>query len=235
MEKKKLASLLAVIGIMFITMGVSYANYSSKWTGTTENTIKSGSVKFHYQEGNRSINLTNSIPLSDENGKTQLQYFDFTITSQTSNEMNIPYYITIRKKGNDNSLNDVVKFYLTEIDNNIEKPLTLQTGNSVEKYNLLTPYVNTAMNITQAKNEKVLYIGDVPTNTTNYEKKYRLRMWLSDSVDVSDYYQTITGSCSDPNYTTKEDCEQNRKDWTEVATGSEKTFTVTVNVYTAVN
>ena len=87
MEKKKLASLLAVIGIMFITVGVSYANYSSKWTGRTENTIKSGSVKFHYQEGNRSINLTNSIPLSDANGKTQLEYFDFTITSSTSNEM----------------------------------------------------------------------------------------------------------------------------------------------------
>ena len=227
-SKKTQVTSLAILGILFITAGISYAFFTYSREGLEENTIESGAITFHYQEDSRSISLTNAMPISDEAGIAQENYFDFTITSKTSNTIKIPYYVTVKRKGNDSSLDTSVKLYLTEVNNNVETPLTLENDKQISKYSELATYVNDSLNITAAKNEKSLYRGIVPANSANYEKHYRLRMWLTDGLEFT---QNITGSCSDPTYTTVEDCEAANKDWTDVATPVEKEFTATVNVY----
>ena len=233
-NKNTLASILAILGVLFITIGASYSFFNYSKEGKAKNVIESGYVKFHYQEGDRSITLNDAMPMTDEQGKGQDKYFDFTITGD-SNAVHIPYYVTVRKKGEDNSLNSAVKFYLTKVsnkgkNNESEQPVTLETGNQVSKFSELNVYTNDTIGITAAKNERVLYTDEGDTGALDFSRgiNYRLRMWVDKDVT---YSQTETGSCSDPTYTTRDDCVAAKKDWTDVATSEEKTFTVTVNVY----
>ena len=71
-------------GITLITAGVTYAFYSYSKSGSTESTIRSGKVTLHYDEGGmQGISLSDALPMSDEQGKVQTQYFEFRITSDT--------------------------------------------------------------------------------------------------------------------------------------------------------
>ena len=227
-NRKTVIASLAILGIVFITAGISYAVFSYSKSGIKGNSINSGNIVFHYGEGGRSVSLTDAMPMTDAQGKAQNNYFDFTITSKTNSAVKVPYKVTVKRKGNDSSLDSGIKLYLTEVNNNAETDLTLANNNVVSKYSELTTYTNTSLNITAAKNEKLLYEGEVPKNSNSYEKNYRLRMWVSDDYNFS---QTVTGSCSDSTYTTRETCVAANKDWTDVATATEKTFTATVNVY----
>ena len=227
-SKKTQVTSLAILGILFITAGISYAFFTYSRDGLKENVIESGSIKFHYQEDSQGISITDGMPVDDNTGKSSNKYFDFSVTSTTSSKIKIPYYVTVKRKGNDSSLDNAVKLYLTEVNNNSETELTLDNDKTISTYGELANYVNNDLNITVAKNEKSLYRAIVPVNSNNYEKHYRLRMWLTDGIEFT---QTVTGSCSDPTYTTAEACVEAHKDWTDVATTDQKEFTVKVNVY----
>ena len=234
MNNYQRGSLLSMIfGIIFITIGMSYSFYSYGENGTTDNTISSGNIRFHYGEGNRGINISDAMPIPDDEGIIQEKYFDFTITSKTSSSK-IPYYITVRRKGNDTSLDNAVKLFLTEVtnkntSNENENPVVLANNKSISKFSELTTYTNASLNIDSTKNEKILYKGEVPKNNTNYKKDYRLRMWVADDTT---YNQTETGTCSDSTYNNEVDCKGAGKDWTKTASAVSKSFTLTVNVYT---
>ena len=225
---KKISISAGILGILLVTVGITYAVFSYSKNGIKGNSITSGNIVFHYGEGGRSISLENTSPMTDEQGKAQTNYFDFTITSKTNAGVKVPYTITVKRKGNDSSLDSGIKLYLTEVANNTETDLYLANNKIVSKYSELATYTNASLNIDATKNEKVLYKTTVPQNANNYEKNYRLRMWVSDDYNFS---QTVTGSCSDPTYTTRETCVAANKDWTDVATSTAKTFTATINVY----
>ena len=104
---------------------------------------------------------------------------------------NIGYQVTARKKTGSTLANSAVKVYLTEV-NGTEQELLLS------KYSELSQ--TDKVDISKY-DERILYEATVPANTSNYEKNFRLRMWVSDDTDFTD------GSMND------------------------KTFTLTVNVY----
>ena len=104
MNKKKnlILTLLAVLTVILITGGVTYAFFSYAKTGTTDNLITTGSITFLYTEvdgvGN-GISIQNAFPISDDKGKVLTktnEYFDFKVTSKTGNDK-IPYEVTARK------------------------------------------------------------------------------------------------------------------------------------------
>jgi len=103
----------------------------------------------------------------------------------------IGYQVTARKKTDSTLANSAVKVYLTEV-NGTEQELLLS------KYSELSQ--TDKVDISKY-DERILYEATVPANTSNYEKNFRLRMWVSDDTDFTD------GSMND------------------------KTFTLTVNVY----
>ena len=196
-KKQIIITLIAIISLIVITVGVTYAFFNYAKEGTTDNTIKTGTITFLYTEVSgvgKGISLTEAYPVSDSIGKVQVgegKVFDFKVTSNISMNSNIGYQVTARKKTGSTLANSAVKVYLTEV-NGTEQELLLS------KYSELS---QTDKVDSSKFDERILYEATVPANTANYEKNFRLRMWVSDDTDFSD------GSMND------------------------ETFTLTVNVY----
>ena len=196
-KKQIIITLIAIISLIVITVGVTYAFFNYTKEGTTDNTIQTGSITFLYTEVSgvgKGISLTEAYPVADSIGKVQVgegKVFDFKVTSNISMNSNIGYQVTARKKTGSTLANSAVKVYLTEV-NGTEQELLLS------KYSELSQ--TDKVDISKY-DERILYEDTVPANTSNYEKNFRLRMWVSDDTDFSD------GSMND------------------------KTFTLTVNVY----
>lgn len=235
-KKKVLLLIIMIIAIVCITTGVTLAFLSYVKEGEKTNTITSGAITFHYDETGNAIGLGDALPMEDTDGQSQNRYFDFTITSKTTKEIEIPYYITVRKtQDSDAVLDNMIKLYLTEVtgtgQNESENPVTLVTNQTISKYSDLLAYTNNKLTIPNT--EKALYTAVVPKNTSNYTKKYRLRMWLDENldfsgVDVTKYYcdgvkvtEENYNNCSGEATTTIE---------TEYPYNDKK-FALTVNVY----
>ena len=196
-KKQIIITLVAIISLIVITVGVTYAFFNYAKEGTTDNTIKTGSITFLYTEVSgvgKGISLTEAYPVADSIGKVQVgegKVFDFKVTSNISMDSSIGYQITARKKTGSTLANSAVKVYLTEV-NGTEQELLLSKYSELDQ----TDKVDSSK-----FDERILYEATVPANTSNYEKNFRLRMWVSDDTDFS------YGSMND------------------------KTFTLTVNVY----
>ena len=196
-KKQIIITLIAIISLIVITVGVTYAFFNYAKEGTTDNTIKTGSITFLYTEVSgvgKGISLTDAYPVADSIGKVQVgegKVFDFKVTSNISMNSNIGYQVTARKKTGSTLANSAVKVYLTEVSGT-EQELLLSKYSELDQ----TDKVDSSK-----FDERILYEATVPANTSNYEKNFRLRMWVSDDTDFSD------GSMND------------------------KTFTLTVNVY----
>ena len=196
-KKQIIITLIAIISLIVITVGVTYAFFNYSRTGTTDNVVKTGGITFLYTEVSgvgKGISLTEAYPVADSIGKVQVgegKVFDFKVTSNISMNSSIGYQVTARKKTGSTLANSAVKVYLTEV-NGTEQELLLS------KYSELS---QTDKVDSSKYDEKILYEATVPANTANYEKNFKLRMWVSDDTDFTD------GSMND------------------------RTFTLTVNVY----
>ena len=228
-NKKKyvMLTLAAVISFILITVGVTYSFFAYIKEGTTDNTIKAGSISFIYEEVNKmgnGIKIEDALPTSDTEGKASTNYFDFKVTSSTASTIAIPYEITARKDKNSDNLDEYVKIYLTKVDGNEEEEKVLSMFNNLED----------TEQVLKQGTEKTLYKSEIPVGVTNYTDNYRLRMWLNDNKEdgsVLDYSGTMV--CRDNTYTTKEECESNGSDWisSQEYLNQNKTFKITINVY----
>ena len=227
-NKKTLIAVLATLGIIFTTLGITVAWFSYARNGVRENSISSGAITFIYEENEdvgNGILLEDAMPMPDSYGKAQTDWFDFKVKS-TSGTANIPYEITLRKTAGSDNIDDSVKVYLTKVDGTSEEEKTLSMYSNL---------ANSTNAIAVLNNEKTLYKSSIPAGARNYVDNYRLRIWLNDNPEdgnVLSYQQTITQECSDSNYDNKTDCEANHANWLDVATpATAKNFTVKVNVY----
>lgn len=181
-QKRLALSTLAIILLIMITAGVSYAVFTYTKLGSTENTITTGSLKFLYTENTgvgNGINLTNAFPVTDEVGKaysTEDTVFDFKIEGVNTGDTAIPYEITLREKTGSTLTGDVIKVYLTDMTENKDTELLAPT-----LYNSLT---STTVDVGDY-NEKTIYQDTVAANQANYEKYFRLRMWIDNNTDFS--------------------------------------------------
>ena len=206
-NKKLLIVILGILGIVLTTVGVTVAWFTYSRNGVKENTITAGSIKFHYAEGSRTIEVDDMMPMTDSQGKAQNDYFEFTITSDTSSVVDIPYYITARRtNSSDANMDSIVKVYLTKVDDN-----GVETQVLLSKFGGLSGYTNSAINIPAS--EKTLYNDTVLAGTQGYTQKYRLRMWI-------DY---------DAKYIVQ---EENQPDQYPL---QDKSYALTVNVYSEGN
>ena len=196
-KKQIIITLIAIISLIVITVGVTYAFFNYAKEGTTDNVVKTGGITFLYTEVSgvgKGISLTDAYPVADSIGKVQVgewKAFDFKVTSNIEMNSNISYQVTARKKTGSTLANSAVKVYLTEV-NGTEQELLLSKYSELDQ----TDKVDSSK-----YDERILYEATVPANTKNYEKNFKLRMWVSDDTDFSD------GSMNN------------------------KTFTLTVNVY----
>lgn len=239
MSKKRnnIIALLVVLGVILVSAGVSYSIFNYNRSGSTQNSISSGAITFHYEEGNRSISLDNALPMTDSQGKAQTTAFDFTIESSTSQTIEIPYYITVRRSiSSETALDSHVKIYLTKVtgegQNEQETEVALINGQSIPKFSELGTYTNPS--ITIPASEKALYTDKVPVNSNNYSQKYRLRMWIDEGTNfsgVTKYYCGTTEITQVQYENTEYTCESGEKDTQIVYPYNNKSYTLTVNVY----
>jgi len=191
-NKNLILSLLAVLTVIIITGGVTYAFFSYAKTGTTDNVLTTDTIAFLYTEvdgvGN-GIKIENAFPMSDEKGKVLTktnEYFDFKVTSKTASTIAIPYEVTAKKSKDSDNIDEYIRVYLTKGETNEEVLL--------ENYDKLdqTDKVDVSK-----WTEKTIYTGKVPSNTPDYEESFRLRMWLDektrfDTTDMNDKTFTLT-------------------------------------------
>lgn len=207
-NKKILLSLLAILTLMIMTGGISYAFFTYLKEGTTENTIKTGIITFLYTEveaNGKGIAIQDAFPISDDIGKTQTgtgHVFDFIVQAKNTGKASIPYEITARKASNSTLDEKAVRIYLTEL-----------TGSDQEQQQLLDTYSNlsqTSIPVSDGVIEKKIYTDTVPANSNQYEKKFRLRMWIVENLDFSPIK------------------DENNQD---IYPYNDKTFSITVNAY----
>ena len=187
--QSRIVLVLAIFLLVAVTIGVSYAFFTYARLGTTENTITTGTITFLYDEKNASgngITIVDALPTTDANGKLLTgdnNVFDFKVLATTTGNTSLPYEITASKKADSTVPEEAIKIYLTEVGTDTETPapLTLKDTN-VARFSELN---QTSVAVTDGTIEKTIYNGSVPASSTNYEKNFRLRMWIADDTDYS--------------------------------------------------
>ena len=180
MEKtKKEIVIIGLILLMVIALiGVSYAAFNYSKTGTKLNSITTGSITMTYTETDNTITLNGALPTTDATGKTRLnqgEYFDFTVSSNISGDVNINYEISAK---------DVTTSDRKIDGSNIKLYLTRLTDDGTEE-ELMTPEVyneeSNANNFTgRPSGEMSLYTSSMNSSESN---KYRLRMWVDEDYN----------------------------------------------------
>lgn len=188
-----LLSILGVISLILITVGVSFAFFTYEKELHIENTINDGKLSLIYTENTyseRGISISDLNSLDDDLGKTVYSdkyIFDFRIVGDSSNSSEIPYEITLRKEDFSILNEQYVKVFLTELKNDKEIGLVSNLG-SVRTFDMLK---QTEVISSNEEIEKTIYSGVIPANTKNYEKKFRLRIWVSDEIQNMDVSQLV--------------------------------------------
>ena len=176
-------SIIGLIGLIIVTIGITYAVFTYTKLGTTDNTITTGTLKFLYTENTgvkTGIKLTNALPISDTQGKVldgDNNVFDFSIEATNTGTEAIPYEVTLRKKSTSTLAEDYVKVYLTDRTESTEKEVLEPTN-----FNKLT---QTNIDV-GSEIEKTIYNGIVNGGEVSYKKDFRLRMWIDEQSNQAD-------------------------------------------------
>lgn len=182
-ERLKLTTLIVLVfSLILLVFGVTYAICSSLLLGTTNNILEAGTLRFSFNEDNfvgNGINMENSLPISDERGKSlnsTSQYFDFSVNALATIAP-IKYQVLVVKQGNCTLSEDSIKIYLTLRNNISESPSSLVLdGSRVLTYNELKS--------SEDKKGKIVYTGLVNQSMEEYNQDFRLRMWIDEETKI---------------------------------------------------
>ena len=189
-SKQILLSVLGVAILVVAVVGISFAAFTYARTGTTTNTITTGTITMSYTEGKNGITLTDALPITDDAGKAlsaEGQYFDFTVNAKIVGKgtTKIDYVITATEVTT--SLPSTgVKAYLTS-----------NTDATVE----LAPTIVSTLPLTESGNsagapvgEHILKSGSISTtdNSVNETTTYRLRMWVDQNYQAPSTQQVYS-------------------------------------------
>ena len=182
MKEKNKRKEIIIIGVLILLMiviivGTSWAAFNYSRVGTQLNSITTGSITMSYTETDNTISLTGALPTTDKTGKVRLtegEYFDFTVSSNISGDVNINYEISAKDVTTSDRKIDGsnIKLYLTRLTDSGEEELM-----KPETYNEET----SANNFTgRPKGEMSLYTSSMSSSESN---NYRLRMWVDEDYN----------------------------------------------------
>ena len=123
-QKKSIAFLIVLLGIVFITSGVSYAYFTAIAT-SNEQVVKSGTLELTYHTG-KDIQAMNVIPTEEESAS--VHQFTVENTGTLDAHYNISFMdITLTKKGMD-TFSDNLKWALYQADEDYTEGDLVKTG-----------------------------------------------------------------------------------------------------------
>ena len=169
-----------IIGLMLLLVilliGVSYAAFRFTGVGQRENTITTGSITMSYTESSNTISLNGALPTTDETGMKRLnpgEYFDFTVSSTITGDVNINYEISAKEVGDGTIDGSNIKLYLTRIKEDGTEEQVMSPRVYTEE--------STSNNFTgRPANEMSLYTSSMSSSESN---KYRLRMYVDEGYN----------------------------------------------------
>ena len=192
-NKKKHSVAFTVLGafILLVTMaGVAVAAYTWSYAGQTANTIGTGNISMSLLESTDVIYIENALPISDSSGKiiSPDDAFDFAVTTQASGAPgNIVYNLNITKVAVDDDATALpdsgVKVYLTVVDDEGEETQVM----APTAVSQIVSEGQTTGTLT-FDTGKETYLTHIHTSTgVSKTTKYRLRMWIDQSVNASNW------------------------------------------------
>lgn len=185
----KVFVVLGVIALLAAITGVAVAAYNWVFEGTLTNTISTGNVSMSFLESTDTISINNALPIDDESAmlaSSEGDKFDFAVNTTASGAPGtITYDINIEKV-------DVDAGYTALADNQVKVYLTSLTGtNQLTETQVVAPTL--VSNIITSGNSGTLKASvakDHSTANQTYTDKYRLRMWIADSVNANNWDTT---------------------------------------------
>ena len=120
-NRKIILSIIAIVIILVITIGVSYAAFNYVSVGKKENVITTGAITMSYTESSNTISINNALPTTDNTGKSRKndgEYFDFTVKSSITGNADINYEIAAKEETGNTFSGNNIKYYLTTVDSN---------------------------------------------------------------------------------------------------------------------
>ncbi len=181
MNKEKIKNSLtigALIIMLIMVIGISYAAFQFKGPGSKLNTITTGAVSMSYEESENSINLVNALPTTQTTGKKRLnsgEYFDFTIKSSIRGNMDINYEIVAKEEDGNTFDSNNIYYYLTKVNSN---------GSETEVMAPRKYYAEKEENVYTGRPAGVfsMFIGNLAEQGET-TITYRLRMWVDEAYN----------------------------------------------------
>ena len=172
MKKKYNIILILIIVVSILGMSYAWFNYRGE---TSNQRMISGDIYLRLTDGADAISINNIYPMTKEEAREQEDNFvTFTISGRNTSSKNV-YYEIFLNHGLDKE-NPYVRFD----DDDLVFDL-IEIGNNNEETYLLD-----AVSYDTLNNRKI-WIDTVLHDTNNViEKTYKLRMWLSERVVISD-------------------------------------------------
>ena len=172
MKKKKIIILsIAIIGLLLIATGVTYAFLNINFEGTKVNSLYVPSISLTYSESGNALTIDTRVN-NDNEGKG-LPYFEFSVSGESEVDYPLDYYIYLTEE--ESSLTrDQIKFYLTRVENNSEIQVLEPTlGSNLKNYGT-------------NENDLFLYKAsfDFTEENNTFSDTYRLRGWISHDAKI---------------------------------------------------
>ena len=171
MKKKKIfVSILMCIGFILILFGSAYAYFQYR-NDTLDGIMQMGDLYFEFED-TRSITLTNVFPETVEEARSRSDnYIDFDVKSSNGIDSDIPYTVSLKYGNNYTGMTRLR-------DSDLAFDLSYFDGND-EIFILEDARFNNIEDL-------MVYSDIVNGGTTDYYRKYRLRVWVNDMVTISD-------------------------------------------------
>ena len=189
-KKELIINIVFIIALITLVIGITYAIII--YTGnSSDNSISTGRISMSYTEPTNAMVIDDALPMSDEEGKAQNNYFEFTITSNASTNANdnigveIPYEINLSDITIDEGMSalpkNAIKINLVKVNNNVEE-------------NIIDPILISDLSTSNLRNgaTKVYDKIDIHKNNSAAQTTtYRLRAWIDEQflIDGNNTYQ----------------------------------------------
>ena len=178
-SKKQLTiSIVAVMALVLMIVGVSYAAFTFTGTGQRANTITTGVISMSFTESSNIISIDKALPTTDATGKTRLkdgEYFDFTLSSTIKGSTNVNWEIAAE---------DVTSTTAKKIDGKHIKLYLTKLNTDGTEEEVMSPKVystNSANNYT-GRPAGMMSLAKGTTGDS-FSTKYRLRMYVDETYN----------------------------------------------------
>ena len=173
-SKRLLLSVLAVAILIIAAIGLSFAAYTAASDSKKTNALTTGTIMVSYTQPDNAIDIDNALPMDDAQGKALTgpnKTFDFVVSTGATNELTVPYEISITKVETSTLKDEEVKVYLTKEGEAVSEPIKL----SELEESTIRP------------GSKVLYKTEDVYKKTGEDAKttnYVLRMWIDKETKI---------------------------------------------------